>query len=190
MNNFFRSIFYTLVLSLFGCENNIEVIKNMTNIKDIPSVSANEMEILYSDSAKVKMKVVAKTLNKFTNPEKQYIEFPNGITIYKYDSVTQIEAVIKSNYAIYYESKKLWEARDNVVAKNLKKDEQLYSEELFWDQNKAIIYSNKFTKIINADGVFFGDGGFQSKEDLSSWKLFSIKGTVNIKDNPNVQQNP
>lgn len=172
-----------ILLITESCENNIEVIKNLTSVKDIPAVSAQEMEIIYSDSAKVRMKVIAKVLNKFNTPEKQYIEFPKGIIIYQYDSGMQVTAIIQANYALYRENKKLWEARDDVIAKNLIKNEQLYTEELFWDQSKGNIYSTKFTKIINADGVFYGDGGFTSKEDFSYWKLIGIKGKVNIKEN-------
>lgn len=179
-----------LLFCIIGCENNIEVIKNLTNVKEIPAVSAKDMEILYSDSSRIRFKVVAKVLNKYNTPEKQYIEFPSGIVLFKYDSLMQVVAIIKANFALYRENQKLWEARNDVEAKNLEKNEQLYTEELFWDQNKGIIYSNKFTKIINPDGVFFGDGGFTSKEDLSYWKLIGIKGKVNIKDSDSTQTNP
>ncbi len=173
-------IIFSSVLVFSGCENNIEVIKSITNTKDIPVVSAQDVEIVYSDSSYMKFKAVAKVLNKFNSREKKYIEFPKGIIIYKYDTTMQIEAIIRANYAKYFEEKKLWEARNDVVALNLLKNEQLYTEELIWDQNKKIIFSNKFTKIINPDGVFYGDGGFNAKEDLSYWKLLGIKGKVNF----------
>ncbi len=179
-----------LLLLLASCENNIETIKNITNVKDIPQVSANDMEIIYSDSSHVKMKVLTKQLNKYNIPEKQYVEFPKGLTVYQYDSGLNITAIIRSNYAIYRESKKLWEARNDVVAKNMIKNEQLYTEELFWDQTKGILYSGKFTKIINSDGVFCGDGGFTAKEDMSDWKLIGVKGKVNVKQQDSVSQNP
>jgi LPS export ABC transporter protein LptC len=182
-------IYISVVILISSCENNIEVIKNLTSIKDIPAVSAQEMDILYSDSSKVRLKIQAKVLNKFNLPDKQYIEFPKGIILYRYDSSLQVTAIIQANYALYHENQKLWEAREDVVAKNLEKNEQLYTEELFWDQSKGIIYSSKFTKIINADGVFYGDGGFTSKEDMSYWKLIGIKGKVNIKDNDSTRTN-
>jgi LPS export ABC transporter protein LptC len=181
---------FLIFLGITGCENNIEVIKNITNVREIPSLSGENVEILYSDSGKVKMKVVARVLNKYNSPDKQYIEFPKGIIIYKYDSVFQIEASVKADWALYKEKLKLWEARDAVEAKNLKENEQLFTEELFWDQNKHIIYSKKFTKIINSDGVFYGDGGFESNESLSKWHLIGVKGKVNIKDSENGKTNP
>jgi LPS export ABC transporter protein LptC len=189
INLFFN---YTIIiicglLLLSGCEKNIEVIKSLGNIKVLPAVSAQDMEVLYSDSAKIKMKVTAKLMNMYNIPEKQYKEFPKGILVYQYDSVMQVEATIKADYAIIYDNKKVWEARNDVVAKNLKKNEQLFTEELFWDQTKGIIYSTKFTKIINSDGVFYGDGGFQANQDLSKWHLIGVKGKVNIKENGDAQ---
>ncbi len=179
-----------LFLILTGCENNIETIKNITNTKDLPQVSAEDMEILYSDSARVKMKIVAKQLDKYNSNEKDYIEFPKGIIVYQYDSALNIVSEISADYAIYRDKQKLWETRNDVVAKNLKKNEQLFTEELFWNQQKGTIYSTKFTKIINSDGVFCGDGGFTAKEDLSDWKLIGVKGTVNVKDQDSASQNP
>jgi LPS export ABC transporter protein LptC len=181
---------FLIFLGITSCENNIEVIKNITNVREIPSLSGENFEILYSDSGKVKMKVIAKVLNKYNSPDKQYIEFPKGIIIYKYDSAFQIESSVKADWAMYKEKLKLWEARNAVEAKNLKTNEQLFTEELFWDQNKHIIYSKKFTKIINPDGVFYGDGGFESNENLSKWHLIGVKGKVNIKDSKNGKTNP
>ena len=179
-----------------GCENSIEVINKITNSKETPAFSSSNIEILYSDSAKIKMKITAKIVNRYNTPEKHYMEFPQGILVYQYDTAMRTTAVIRSNYAINHENTKIWELRDNVEARNLLKDEQLNSEELFWDQTKGIIYSTKFTKMVNADGVFYGDGGFQSKEDLTNWKLVGVKGKVNLKDNDtnnitnNAQPNP
>lgn len=179
-----------ILITLSGCEKNIEVIKSLGNVKILPAVSAQDMEVIYSDSAKIKMKVIAKSMNMYNSPEKQYKEFPKGILVFQFDSLLQVEATIKADYAIIRDNKKIWEARNDVVAKNLKKNEQLYTEELFWDQNRGIIYSTKFTKIINSDGVFYGDGGFQANQDLSKWHLIGVKGKVNIKENEDAKPNP
>lgn len=189
--NTYLSCLIVLIAIISGCENNIQQIKTITNLKEVPVISSDDMEIIYSDSAKVQFKVVTRQLSKYNTPEKQYVEFPKGMTVYKYDRNKNIEAIIKANYAIYYESQKLWEAHDNVEAKNLKKNEQINTEELFWDQTKGRIYSTKFTKIENADGVFTGEGGFESREDLTKWTLKGSKGKVNIKDEiNNAQENP
>jgi LPS export ABC transporter protein LptC len=178
-----RTIILILFLGQISCENNIEVVKNLGELKDAPMVSAQEVEILYSDSAKIKLRITAPEINRFTQPNKQYTEFPKGIKVEQFDTNLQVIAVIEAKYAIYYENKNLWEARNNVIARNLIKNEELNSEELFWDQAKGIIYSHKFARISNDDGVFYGEGGFEAKEDLSQWHMVGIKGKVNVKEN-------
>ncbi|MGC8802457.1 MAG: LPS export ABC transporter periplasmic protein LptC [Bacteroidales bacterium] len=172
-----------LILSIASCENNIEVVKNLGELKEAPVVSAQEVEILYSDSARLRLRITAPEINRYNRPDKQYTEFPRGIKVEQFDSTLKVVAVIEARYAIYYEEKKLWEARNNVIARNLVKNEELYSEELFWDQAQGKIYSYKFSRISNEDGVFYGEGGFEAKEDLSQWHMLGIKGKVNIKEN-------
>lgn len=183
-------ILIIIVLTSFSCENNIEVIRNMGKTKDSPVVSASEMEIMYSDSARIKMKIVTPEIHRYILPDMQYSEFPKGIIVQQYDSTLKVIALIMANYAIYYENKNLWEARGNVIAKNIEKKEELTTEELFWNKEKGIIYSKKFSRITNADGVFYGDGGFEAKDDMSKWQMVGIKGKVNIKEENNAQQNP
>ena len=55
---------------------------------------------------------------------------------------------------------------------------------MFWDQKEKRIYSDKFTRITNADGVFIGENGFEAEEDLSKWRLNGYSGKVNVTDNP------
>jgi LPS export ABC transporter protein LptC len=181
---------FILLLLIASCENNIQVINSIANPKDLPAQTAQDMEVLYSDFGRVKFKMTTKELLRFTNVERPYTRFPKGITVYLYDSAMQPEVVIKANYALYHENEKMWEAQNDVVAKNLKKNEQINTEELFWDQTRGIIYSGKFTRIVTADGVFIGEGGFESNESLTKWKLKSTKGSVNIKENETDEKNP
>ncbi len=157
----------------------------MGQIKDLPVVAANEVQIIYSDSARVRLRISAPEINRYNTSEKQYTEFPKGILVEQFDTSLQVTALIKANYAIFYEKQNLWLARSNVIARNLLKNEELNTEELYWDQNNGMIYSQKFTKIVNEDGVFYGEGGFEAKEDLSKWRMKGIKGKVNIKDDMN-----
>lgn len=181
---------FTSALFLVACENNIEVIKNLGSAKEIPAIAVQQIEILYSDSAKIKMKIVAPKLNRFSTPEKQYTEFPKGLTVLQYDSALNVISSLQANTAIYHENEKKWEARGNVIAKNELTNEQLTTEELFWDQLKGKLYSTKFTTIVNADGVFYGEGGFEAKDDLSWYQMIGIKGKVNIKENEDASENP
>jgi len=197
--SFFRHIikdlFKLLVIPgvsfLLSCENDIEKINTLISSTSYPDVSGQKIEIIYSDSGKVQMILTADEIKKFSRTETPYIEFPKGIDVVFYNDTFGIAAQLTAGYAIYYDKMKIWEARNNVTAKNFEKGEQLNSEELFWDENKGIIYSNIFTRIENKDGTFYGENGFEADQKLTRWKLKGSRGTVRFKESESVEkQNP
>jgi LPS export ABC transporter protein LptC len=118
-------------------------------------------------------------LNKEEGP---YYEFPEGIDVLFYDKSEKPQSRVTAKYAIYHDKTQIWDVRDDVVAKNITSGEQLNTEELFWDMVKKQIYSNVFTKITNADGVYFGEKGFESNQDFTNYKLIGSRGSVNVRD--------
>jgi len=184
-------IFTGVSLLLSSCENDIGKIKSITDSADMPQVSADDVEIIYSDSGRVTMKINAGEIRQYSKVKKPYIEFPKGIHALFYTDSLTVESEIRANYAIYHTDEKLWDARGNVIAENLQKGEKLNTEELFWDENKKIIYSNSFSRIETSDGTFYGEDGFESNQRFTKWRLKSSRGTVNFKDeSDNEQENP
>jgi LPS export ABC transporter protein LptC len=173
-----------LVFSLYfiSCENDIEKINSLPGNTTLPEVSGKNFEIIHSDSGKVKVRILAPELHKYDLIEQPYIEFTRGMKAYFYDDSLKIESVIEAGYVKYFEKERLWEAKNNVEARNLKKGEQLNTEHLFWNEQKKIIYSNTNSRIVTEDGTFYGEKGFEANQDLSKWKLKSSKGTVNVKN--------
>ena len=167
-----------------ACESDIEKIQTLGIDSKFPDVAAKNIEIIYTDSAKLKMRLRAPEVERFSNSERPYMEFPKGLNVEFFSDSMTIESTIEANYAIYYTEEKLWEARGNVIAKNIAKKEKLNSEELFWNENDRSIYSNSFTRIENPDGTFYGQNGFESNQRFSKWRLKGSRGTVNIKDEP------
>jgi LPS export ABC transporter protein LptC len=182
-------VFPGVFFLLLSCENDIEKIKTLTDPTDFPDVSAQNVEIIYTDSSQLQMILESPSIRRFSNVERPYMEFPEGMFVRFYDDSLQVESEIRSNYAIYYNEEKFWEARGDVVANNLKKGEKLNTEELFWDENEGIIYSNSFSRIETEDGTFYGQEGFESNQRFSKWRLKGSRGTVNVKEEPEENQN-
>ncbi|MCF8380717.1 MAG: LPS export ABC transporter periplasmic protein LptC [Bacteroidales bacterium] len=186
IKNTFSILKRLLVLSgvfllLFSCENDIQKINSLTESEILPTVSGEGIEIVYTDSSRLDMILRAKKIKQFTKTERPYIEFPDGIYVEFYDDSIKIEATLKADYALYYNEENLWEARGNVQAHNIVKNENLNTEELFWNEDKKLIYSNSFSRIETDDGIFYGQDGFESNQKFTKWKLKGSKGTVNIK---------
>jgi LPS export ABC transporter protein LptC len=169
---------------LCSCENDIATIKALNEELNLPTQTGINVEVTYTDSGRVKGKIFTPELKRFLRENDPYYEFPKGIKVVFFDSNGGEESHIQANYALFYEKQELWEARNNVVARNEKTGEQLLTEHLFWNQKEEKIYSDQYTKIINADGTHNGDKGFEARQDLSKWKLKGSKGTVNVKDEP------
>lgn len=169
-------------LLLAGCENDIEKINMLNTGGDFPDLRGQDIEVIYSDSARVKVQMFAKELNQYNNAEKPYSEFPQGMKVYFFNDSMEIESEILANYAIYYNDEKLWHAKGNVIAENHKTGERLDTEELFWDEEKEEIYSDSYTRIVNENGTFYGQNGFRSNQSLTEYTLIGSKGVMNIQE--------
>jgi LPS export ABC transporter protein LptC len=183
-------VFPGVFFLLLSCENDIEKIRSLTDPTDLPDISAEVVEIIYTDSSNLEMILEAPSIRRFSNVERPYMEFPEGMYVRFYDDSLQLESEIRADYAIYYSEERLWEARGDVFANNLKKGEKLNTEELFWDEEKKTIYSNSFSRIETEDGTFYGQDGFESNQRFSKWRLKGSRGTVNFKDEPEESESP
>jgi len=165
----------------FSCENDIEKIKSLTIEENLPVQSGKDIEVLYTDSGYLKLKIITPELKKFLKKDEVYYEFPKGIKAIIYTNDLKEKAYIESDYAIYHEKLQLWEAKKNVHAEDKIENKELYTETLFWDQKNKKVYSNSFTKIITPNGIFYGQNGFEAEEDLSKYKLFGgSSGSINV----------
>src|SRR4030042_6223333 len=171
-----------VVILTDSCENDSATIKALNEDLNMPSQTGSNVQITYTDSGQIKIKLMAPELKRFSRENDPYYEFPKGLKVFFYQPDGKVESHIVADYALFYEKQELWEARNNVVAINERTREQLFTEHIFWNQKEETIYSDQFTKIINADGTFYGEKGFEARQDLTKWKLKSSKGTVNVKD--------
>lgn len=167
------------LLCLSSCQTDLQTINQITNIETLPSETAKDAEILYSDSGIVKMKLTGKVLNHYTG-ENAYIELPSGMHIYFYDDSLNVTTELKSDYGKRYEKDGKMEAKRNVEVINVK-GEKLNTEHLIWDEAKELIYTEAFVKITTDDEVIYGDG-LESNQDFTKYKIKNIKGTINLKD--------
>lgn len=159
-----------------SCANDIEKIKKFANSEDLPSITAEGFEMLISDSTVIRSKLQTPELIRHDMEKEPYTEFPKGIEIIQYDANMNVISNITANYAKYFEADKKWEAKNNVVAVNLKGD-TLKTEYMIWDEKKAKIYSNQFVKIIQKDKVYTGTG-FVSNQDFTEYSFKNLKGQM------------
>jgi LPS export ABC transporter protein LptC len=165
-----------------ACENDLDKIHTITSIDHIPDASGKKYEILYSDSFRVRVRILAPEIERYARLEEPCIKFPKGMTAYFYNDSLKIEAYIKAKDVVYFEKDNLWEAKNNVEGRNLANGNQINTEHMFWDERKHLIYSNTRSRIVNEEGTFYGENGFEARQDLSWYRLKKSKGIVTVKD--------
>lgn len=168
---------------LGSCENDIEKVKKLSNSQDLPVITAEGYEVLYSDSTVIRQKLQTPEMIVHGNQKEPYTEFPQGVVITKYDLQMNVISYITSQYAKYFEADERWEAKNNVIAVNQKGD-TLKTEFLIWDQKKGRIYSDQFVKIIQKDQVTTGTS-FESNQDFTEYSFKNLKGQMYV----DVQEN-
>lgn len=177
------------ILLFSACENDIEKIKPFTAPENLPEVEATNIETMFTDSGEVRFFLKAPRLLRFENRgnEKSFIEFPDGIELVKYDQNNEIISSITADYAKQFEKEKRWEAKNNVVATNVRGD-TLKTEHLIWEEEQERIHTEEFVKIIRPDQIITGIG-FESDQSLQNWRIKNPKGTIYVDVDNNENSN-
>jgi LPS export ABC transporter protein LptC len=171
----------------YGCgNNNIEQIKAFYSTENLPVLEATNFETLLTDSGQVRYSLKAPKLLQFQDDGGNYIEFPEGMELVKFDEHKRIISSITADYAKQFVAEDKWEAKNNVVATNAQGD-TLKTEHLIWEEKKEIIYTEEFVKIIRTDQIITGIG-FTSDQKLQNWKIKNPKGTIYVSVNNTSQQ--
>lgn len=172
-------IFFAIML--FACENSMKTINSISNSDTLPAESARDIEVIYSDSGKTLIKLIAPKLDRYQKKDEPYMEFPEGLKLLFYDSVMNVKTQLTANYGISWENKKLMEVKNNVVITDFEKTETLNTEQIIWNQKTRKIYSEVFVKRTTPDGVLYGDG-FDADESLKTYKLRNPRGVFTVED--------
>lgn len=167
-----------IALFLISCENDPEQVSNLTSLEKGPLESAKEVEVLYSETAKLRVFLKSSQLDKYAGDD-PYIEFPKGLKVFFYGADMKVENQLKANYAIRYERKAVMEAKGDVEVVN-EKGEKLNTEKLIWDEKKEMIYTDAFVKVTTLDEVILGEG-LEANQTFTKYKVKKIKGTINLK---------
>ncbi|MFW6351769.1 MAG: LPS export ABC transporter periplasmic protein LptC [Bacteroidota bacterium] len=177
------SIFLLLAVIVFtwSCQSNThEEIKAVVDEENFPSLSVLDLETAITDSGKVAYQFITPEMNQYDNLQKPYTEFPEGLHLIIFNDQQEIDAQIKSRYAIYHESKELWELQDNVEAVNFN-NEVINTEQMFWDSRNKTIYSDEFVKITTDQEILTGYG-FEADERLEDYTIKRISGILSVEE--------
>ena len=143
-----------------------------------PLQEAEEVEMFYTEVNQLKVKLVAKKIFEFQNGDR---EFPEGIYLEFYDEFGKLTSTLKANSAFYFNEEKKWRGRGKVEVRNIEKNQQLNTEELFWKPETKKIFTEKFVTIKLESEVIYGTG-LDAVQDLSTYSIKNPEGEFDVKD--------
>ncbi len=174
---------YVLFLSLLAsclaaCDDAARETRQVFTQDDTAVEVGRDVEILYSDSAVVRVRVTGAVLHNFVTRDDPRQEFPEGIKLEFLEPDMSVKSVLTAKSAIRRQEKGKIIARDSVVLTTIK-NEKLETAELIWDEKTAKIYTDKFVKVTKPGEVIYGFG-LEAEQDFSYWKIIVPKGRIKV----------
>ena len=168
------------MLLFSACENSLSDIKKIA-IKESekPISRSTGVDVIYSDSSKVKARLQAPLMIDYNDDKKPYREMPKGVKVVFYDDNLKQKGTITAEYAIQRERENIIEFRKNVVAINAE-GEIFKSDELIYDQNAKKLSSSKPVEIMMTNGDIMDGTGFHSNESLFPWNIDHTTGIFHV----------
>lgn len=174
-------VLLALMLSFAACreEGKLGVASRIDPSK-MPSMSTINVATLISDSGITQYKIVSPLWNVYDEADTPYWDFPKGIYLQKYDRHFNVIASVAADSAKFFRQQSLWRLDGNV---ELKKEpgELFLTQQLFWDQRRARLFSDSFIHIESPERMLEGHG-FESNDRLTKYSIRRPTGIFPVKD--------
>jgi hypothetical protein len=179
----------TAAFFLPSCGNTDAEINKIIDRKQLAVEEAFNIESQLSQNGTIKAKLTAPFMLRYTSDSVR-VEFPKTLHTEFYldkakivaagypDTVHVVETHIYSKFGRYTEFDSKVYLRDSVVAFNVMKHDTLWSDELWWDQNKQEIYTDGPYHLKTQNGEDFKGIGLRAAQNLSWYQLNKGKGTM------------
>jgi len=172
----------TGMLLLPACENDLNKVRELSaNQVNLNVDTIHGVDIIFSDSAKVKFRILAPLLLQYEG-KKPYNLMPKTVNAVIFENLVKAGS-ITADTGIQSDVDKKIQSRKNVVAENDKGD-IFRSDELIWDQTTKTIHSTKLVNITTAEGNVMNGTSFQSDDKLHHWTLQQSTAILNVTDAP------
>ena len=149
----------TVVISCKG-----EQQEDSQDLSGVPMQTIVNMNAVQTKNGVLQMKMESHLMERYDNDSLSCELFPDGFKVYAYNELGELETQIVSDVAKHTTTKdkdnkvETWEAFGNVVITNIKKNERLQTDTLYWDREKGSIYTHSLVKMYSPQGFMQGYG--------------------------------
>ena len=173
-----RSLILGIWLLMLACNQRKDLIDQP--LYEGPLSSMDSAITQMSDSGIVVMRLETATQNNFENGDR---EWPGGFQIKWFNNKGKLTSYFSADYVYFTKAENLYRAEGNVIVKSITKQDELNTEELFWDQSDESFYTDTFVTINSGDEVHTGEG-MESNQDFTQYRILKPSGTFILEDDP------
>ena len=168
-----------IICTISACSNDMKDVNELMGDVGTNVEIATDVEIFYSDSAVVRIKISAPKLVRHIAKSSQDEEFPEGLLVEFYNNRKRPYSWLKADYGMRNVLKKQIVTQGNVEMYN-RKGEKLMTSELIWDESEEILSTEKFVKIIQPESQDTTTGfGFITNQDFTRFEI-KRKGSASL----------
>jgi LPS export ABC transporter protein LptC len=179
--NWLTILYAFFFISIIACTGD-----TVEGLEDIPLQDAvgieraEGVELLYSDSAIVRVAIHAPVLLRYIARDTPKQVFPEGVDADFYNEQHVQTSKMIANYAEQFQKERKVYLEDSVRIWN-NKSELLETDELIWDEPAEQISSTKYVKITTPTQIIEGVG-FKSNLEFTDWEIYKVHGQIEQKN--------
>jgi LPS export ABC transporter protein LptC len=171
---------FTCMLLFASCENSLnDIAKIASKEEDKPIATSTGVDVIYSDSAKVKAHMTTPLMIDYDDSKNPYREMPKGVKVVFYEDDLAPKGTVTSDYAIQRDKENTIDFKKNVVVTNAQ-GQTFKSEELIYDATSKKFHSDLPVTINLGNGDVMEGVGANSNASLYPWHIERSTGIFHV----------
>lgn len=166
------------VTMFFSCNDSLKEVQKLGVSENEPIGVAENINLKHTDSGRVSANLLSPKMLDYSNRDFPYSEFPEGIVLNLFDEQNK-KSVVVSDYAIVYDQTGLLDLQGNVVITS--ENGVLKTEQLFYDQKKEWLFTNKPVEYKTENDIIHGNG-FDSNSKFTNAEVLEVTGIITVED--------
>jgi LPS export ABC transporter protein LptC len=142
--------------------------------------TAKNVEILYSDSSYVQIRITGPLMHKSSEAGRSREEFPEGLKVEFLNNYGQVTSWLSAKHGIRSPSEDKVIFRDSVVLENTRW-EKLKTSELIWNEKSGGFQTTRYFEITRPEEIIQGIG-LKTNKELSEYEINAVTGRIKIEE--------
>ncbi|WP_346883066.1 LPS export ABC transporter periplasmic protein LptC [uncultured Algibacter sp.] len=174
------NIVTTLVVAMFfSCNDSYKEVQKIGISENEPIGVNYNINLKYTDSGRVSANLISAKSLDYSNRDFPYQKFVEGVTLHIYDKDNKKSTVIAKEAYIYADTD-LVDLQDSVVI-TTHDNRVLKTDQLFYDQKREWLYTNKAVSFIT-DGDIINGNGFDSNSKFTNAEVLEVTGIIALEE--------